>query len=85
MSAPRVNALLTKQAVNCGDHGQDITTAVTPLPGETVEHFVSRVLSDKSWRGEFVPHDDWYVTLRIVAPEVESDGPIGSSDDEVMF
>lgn len=63
---PTLVAILTKQAVNCGDHGQDISTAVAILPGETVEDLAYRVLTRVDWptKGRNV-EPEWYVTLRL--------------------
>lgn len=69
MSEMKINALLTKVAVNLGDHGQDITTAIEPHDGETVDEFVRRVLAPPDWKGNPEPHDDWHITLRVVANE----------------
>lgn len=63
---PAPVAILTKQAVNLGDHAQDITTAVEIRPGETVEDFAHRVLTRHEWPGR--PRrveGNWYVTLRL--------------------
>ena len=68
---PTLNTLLVKQAVNCGDHGQDITTAVEPQEDETVRQFAERILTETaSWgpTAEVVTKDDWYVVLRLVKP-----------------
>lgn len=72
-SQPTLNALLVKQAVHMGDHGQDITSAVAPEPGETVEDFAQRVLTETDWRGNrTLPNDEWYLVLRLVKPKPEA-------------
>ena len=84
MSAPQVVVTLTKQAVNLGDHGQDIVTAVQALPGETVEDFAMRVLTSLAWgssraRAEAGPRkveDEWYLTLRLAPPAVTESGAV---------
>ena len=71
-----INALLVKQGVNMGDHGQDVTVAVEAREGETVREFVDRVLTERDWRPD-LPRQvrgDWYVTLRLVEPEPVDDG-----------
>ena len=60
----QINALVTRQGVNMGDHAQDVTQAVAVLPGETVEAFLRRVLPKRGWPEERDP--DAYVTLRLV-------------------
>lgn len=72
-ATPTLNALLVKQAVHMGDHGQDITSAVAPDPGETVEDFAQRVLTETDWRGNrTLPNDEWYLVLRLVKPKPET-------------
>lgn len=62
-----INAIVTEQAVYMGDHSQDVTRAVAPLPEETVEDFAQRVLSVQTGypvRPE--ANYDKYVTIRLV-------------------
>lgn len=60
---------LTKQAVNCGDHAQDITSAVAARPDETVEHLIRRTLITRGWNSKPEPHGDYYLTIRIADEE----------------
>ena len=39
-----INALVTDQGVNMGDHGQDVVRAVAVDPTETVESLLARTL-----------------------------------------
>ena len=64
-----INILLTKQAVNCGDHAQDVTRAVLADPLETVENLVDRALTYRDWGGETKYHEDAYLTIRIANDE----------------
>ena len=65
-----INAILTMQAVNQGDHAQDITTAIAVDPSETVGDLLARTCTKREWRagsGErpLVPDGDAYLTLRL--------------------
>lgn len=59
------NLLLTEQAVNLGDHAQDLTRAVAYVEGETIEALIERALTRKKWDGEREPLVDAYLTIRI--------------------
>ena len=73
---PTLVAILTKQAVNCGDHGQDISTAVAITPGETVVDFARRVLTRADWpMKDRRAEPEWYVTLRLAEPAPEPATP----------
>ena len=69
MSA-NINAILTMQAVNQGDHGQDITTAIAVDPSESVGDLLARTCTKPLWRAggngrSRVPDGDAYLTLRL--------------------
>ena len=64
-----INILLTRQAVNYGDHAQDITRAVLVDPLETVEHLVGRALTYRDCGGETKYLGDAYLTIRIADDE----------------
>ena len=64
-----INILITTQAVNCGDHAQDITRAVLVDPLETVENLVARALTYRDWSGETKYLEDAYLTIRIANDE----------------
>lgn len=64
-----INILLTKQAVNYGDHAQDVTRAVLVDPLETVENLVDRALTYHDWGGETKYLGDAYLTIRIADDE----------------
>ena len=61
-----INALVTDQGVNMGDHGQDVTRAVAVEVTETIESLVARTLYDHDWMGEVCGvKEDRYLTIRL--------------------
>ena len=63
-----INALVTDQGVNMGDHGQDVVRAVAVDPTETVESLLARTLYDHDWQGELSGvKADSYLTIRLAA------------------
>ena len=69
MSA-NIVATLTRQAVNQGDHGQDIITAIAVDPSETVGDLLARTCTKLLWQVGVnerprVPDGDAYLTLRL--------------------
>lgn len=65
-----INVLLTRQAVNQGDHGQDICTALDVSPDTTIGALVEAALTKPTWRaaGDTTPADadpNAYLTIRI--------------------
>ena len=63
-----INALITDQGVNMGDHGQDVVRAVAVDPTETVESLLARTLYDHDWQGELSGvKADSYLTIRLAA------------------
>lgn len=67
-----INIIRTEQAVFQGDHGQDIITAIEPLPGETIEALCQRALTESVYTGggfpgdyAQTPRDQWYLTIRV--------------------
>ena len=62
-----INALVTDQGVNMGDHGQDVVRAVAVDPTETVESLLARTLYDRDWQGKRSVKADSYLTIRLAA------------------
>ena len=63
-----INALVTDQGVNMGDHGQDVVRAVAVDPTETVESLLARTLYDHDWQGELSGvKADSYLIIRLAA------------------
>ena len=61
-----INALVTEQGVNMGDHGQDVVRAVAVDPTETVESLLARTLYDHDWQGELSGvKADSYLIIRL--------------------
>lgn len=61
-----VSVLHTRVMVNCGDHAQDITSAVEVKPDETVAEAANRLLIERGYHD--VPGYDDYLTIRLVKP-----------------
>ena len=70
-----INALVTEQGVNMGDHGQDVTRAVAIEPSETVESLLARTLYRRDWRGELSIQEDSYLTIRLAPLPAEATAP----------
>ena len=72
-----INALVTDQGVDMGDHGQDVTRAVAVDRTETVESLIARTLYDRDWLGEIAGvKESRYLTIRLAAisePSAEGD------------
>lgn len=78
MAERQINVIVTRQAVNLGDHGQDITTAIAVTAETTIGELVEAALTKPTWRpaGDERPADpdpDAYVTIRVAMPI--KDGP----------
>ncbi len=43
-----LNIIKVEEQVNHGDHAQDVTIAIDPIPGETVDHLALRALSQSA-------------------------------------
>ena len=68
-----INALVTDQGVNMGDHGQDVVRAVAVDPTETVESLLARTLYDHDWQGELSGvKADSYLTIRLAAATLDA-------------
>ena len=68
-----ISALHTRVMVNCGDHAQDITTAVAVKPGETVQELAERVLVSQRYAAPAQEEYDDYLTIRFVNPAEDGD------------
>ena len=77
-----INALVTEQGVNMGDHGQDVTRAVAIEPSETVESLLARTLCKRDWKGELGIQEDSYLTIRLAPLPSEMTAP---TDDDLEF
>ena len=77
-----INALVTEQAVYCGDHGQDITRAVAVEASETVESLITRTLYSRDWQGELSGiKEDAYLTIRLA--DIPAEMPAPTDDDDL--
>ena len=68
MAAPRfmINALVTDQGVEMGDHSQDVTRAVAVNVSETVESLLERNLYAHDWMGAVTGvKENSYLTIRL--------------------
>ena len=64
----QINALLTEQGVNMGDHGQDVTRAVVLDPNETVSAMIDRLFPEPGrWSTDRRP--DLRLTIRVAVSE----------------
>ena len=85
MTRPTINVILTRQAVNQGDHGQDITSAHEVRPDETVGELVDRLLTSQMYR--YPPTTDrqaeveWYLTVRLAEP---APARVATPDEELL-
>lgn len=67
-----VSVLHTRVMVNCGDHAQDITSAVEVNPDETVAEVAERLLRTQGYQRFTTEYED-YLTIRLVKPREESE------------
>lgn len=62
----QVSVMHTRVAVNLGDHAQDITSAVAPGEGETVEDFANRILNEGF--PSHLPVFEDFLVIRLIRP-----------------
>lgn len=76
MTQNAVAVRLTKTAVHCGDHGQDMFSMVEVAPDETLVAAANRLLRTIDWRGENASAEyEWYLTVQLVQPAQEAAKP----------
>ena len=66
----RINAILTNQGVNYGDHAENRHMAIAVDPAETVGDLLARTCVKRHWSADlreetFVPDGAAYLTLRL--------------------